>query len=70
MKGKKKIAGLVLALAVLVLITSVVPLPVQGADRTCENSLNKCLFVASLIGSPIYNLFCFEGYVFCKKYVE
>ena len=70
MKGKKKIAGLVLALAVLVLISSAVPLPVQKAARTCEDSLNKCLFVASLLGSPVYDLFCFEGYVFCKKYVE
>jgi hypothetical protein len=70
MKGKKNIAGLALALSILVLITSVAPLPAQGAVKTCEDSLNKCLFVASLIGSPIYNFFCFEGYVFCKKYVE
>lgn len=70
MKHKKNVAGLMLALAVLALLSSAVPLPVQGAAKTCENSLNKCLFVASILGSPIYDLFCFEGYLFCKKYVE
>jgi len=69
-KPKKNVAGLVLALAVIALLLSAVPLPVQGAGKTCDDSLNKCLFVASLIGSPIYDLFCFEGYVFCKKYLE
>jgi len=69
-KHKKNVAGLALALTVIALLLSAAPLPVQGAAKTCEDSLNKCLFVASIVGSPVYDLFCFEGYVFCKKYLE
>jgi hypothetical protein len=65
--GFKLMAGAVVILLLLGLAT---PPGLQAQQRTCEQALERCLQVAAAVGGFVYQLFCAEGYLFCKKYVK
>ncbi len=37
--------------------------------KSCKEGLDDCLRVAAVLGA-FYYIYCFEGYAFCKKYIE
>lgn len=66
----KKIAKIVvLGLTLALLLHIVAPVSLRAQQRSCGAALDACLQVAAVVGF-IYTVFCFEGYLFCKKYLE
>lgn len=70
-KPKKIIKTIVLALVFVILVHAAAPLA-RAAEmtRSCEGALNRCMIVAAFLPGSFYVLYCIDGYIFCKKYLE
>jgi len=69
MRIKSILRPVVLVLALVLCLQIAAPLGFGGEPGKCEQALDRCLLVASFIVNPVYYLFCWEGYYFCKKYL-
>ena len=70
MKPKKIIRTIVLALVFVILVHAAAPLARAAEMRSCAGALNRCLIVAAFLPGSFYVLYCIDGYIFCKKYLE
>jgi len=69
-KPKKIIRTIVLALVFVILVHAAAPLVRAAEMRSCEAALNRCMIVAAFLPGTFYALYCIDGYIFCKKYLE
>ena len=69
MKFKHIARPAALVLLVLLLLHIGAPLGLRAEQRSCEAAFNACSQIAAVVGF-IYTVFCLEGYLFCKKYLE
>ncbi len=67
LKGIVRTAGIVLLVALAVHVAA----PAGTAEdlRTCAEAFQACCRVAAVVGA-IYYIYCLEGYVFCKRFIE
>ncbi len=67
LKGIIRTAGIVLLAALAVHLAA----PAGNAEdlKSCAEAFQACCRVAAVVG-PIYYLYCLEGYVFCKRFIE
>lgn len=69
MKLKRLARPAAVALLVLLLLQIGAPLSLRAEMKSCEAAFLACSAYAGFLG-PAYALFCLEGYIFCKRYLE
>lgn len=69
MRSRIIVRSVVLIIAAAVLLGGVGVAGLRAQVRSCSAAYEMCNQVAA-ITSPLMYLSCFEGYVFCKRFIE
>jgi hypothetical protein len=56
-------------LLVLLVLHVAAPVCLKAEMRSCGAAFSACCDVAAALGM-VYYLFCVEGYIFCKRFLE